>query len=253
MSDKDYNKNGEENGDRKRPSFFYSKNPDEIKYGGYTLEQMLDLDLEELAPIALRSSYVTLSGISPTSKLSPPLMIYIFKIIEKGLTFEDAGTLAGISRQTIYRWRQNGRRIEKGLLMGEIVENDITIQERYAYLFYGGIERAIVSRKLRLLGKIEEAANADPRNWPAFAWLLERTHPEDYGQRFRIEQVDWRSKLIDHIKDGLEFGVLVDDIGEGQARELFESAGITIDAPRISAGDSQENPTTPAPDSEQDL
>ena len=52
--------------------------------------------------------------------------------------------------------------------------------------FFEMIEQAEAEAQVQYLKKIAEAGDkGDAKNWPAFAWILERRHPEKYGQAGR--------------------------------------------------------------------
>src|SRR6266571_4493515 len=68
-----------------------------------------------------------------------------------------AAGAAGIGREALRVW------INEDEEMAQLVEE---------------AESLVVMRNLTL---IERAGKADTRNWTALAWMLERTHPEEFG------------------------------------------------------------------------
>jgi transposase-like protein len=207
-------------------------------------EELDELELEALGYQALLKTRIIKQidgrgrATRGNTKLTAELALYVCKLIEAGLNFTDASELAGISRNTFYKWRQTGETIENQMSMGMIDDYDsLNARDRDLHIFYHMTNRAIASKKLRLLRLIESHAD---KQWTAAAWMLERSHPSEFGQRMRIEKVDWRSELIQLIRDGLSFEVLRDEIGKEHAKAAFVEAGVPIDAGRITAGNSNE-------------
>jgi hypothetical protein len=81
---------------------------------------------------------------------------------------EAAAWAAGIDRVTLWRWLKKGEE-------GPGVYRD----------FCNATQEAKSRKIIRSLNKIQ----ADPE-WRAAAWILERTEPEHYGQRVKIEQIE---------------------------------------------------------------
>ena len=69
---------------------------------------------------------------------------------------------------------------------------------------------------------------AADRNWQAAAWMLERKYPDEFGRRARVDFYNWRVDVVELIKQGLQFDELAREIGDADATELFESAGMGI-------------------------
>lgn len=95
--------------------------------------------------------------------------------LKLGMTRRAAAGFAGISKTTFYRMLENDT---DGTLV-TLVEN----AEGEAEATY----TAIVAR-----------ATADPKNWTAAAWWLERRHPSEYGKRERVEMTGKDGGPIDH-------------------------------------------------------
>lgn len=167
------------------------------------------------------------------------ITLQIATLIAKGSTAKDAAILSGINPSTYAVWRKRGR-LERDRLQALGIEDDdisqAEVREMPYLIFFHATEKAIPMRKALFLGRIEEAGR-DTRNWTANAWLLERIHPDEFGRQTRHDpsKIDWREEVIEAIKDGLEFKVVVEGTNEEEARALFERAGVEI--PGIGAGD----------------
>ncbi len=163
---------------------------------------------------------------------TPEIIEEIAKRIAEGSTQKDAAILSGVSESVFYRWMTRGRRELARLeaLGVDGLDREFAVPEEVAFLeLFEMVNRATPFRKAALLEKIQYAAQ-DPRNWTAAAWLLERLHPDEYGRKTRIEisKVPWREEVIDLIKQGIKYETVAAKVGDGEARELFERAGIEV-------------------------
>jgi hypothetical protein len=93
----------------------------------------------------------------------------ITKALKAGCTKKDACDLASISEQTFYRWIREGETAEEGSV---------------AYQFCESIKKAIAEARARNITIIQKHA---VKNWTAAAWWLERSDPEHWGKRDKLE------------------------------------------------------------------
>jgi len=96
-------------------------------------------------------------------KLTPEITEIICQFIEKGNSYETATQAVGICRKTLFNWMDRG---EKG-------EPDFTH-------FTHSIKKARAKAEMRRVQVIEDAS---PKNWQAAAWLLERSNPQQWGNK----------------------------------------------------------------------
>lgn len=80
-----------------------------------------------------------------------------------GMTRRAASGFAGFSKTTLYRMLEN----DDGTLGTEMEKAEAMAEATYS---------TIVAN-----------AAADPKNWTAAAWWLERRHPSDYARREKVE------------------------------------------------------------------
>lgn len=92
-----------------------------------------------------------------------------------GMTRRAASGYAGFGKSTLYRMLAND---PDGTLGTEIEKAEAEAEATYS---------AIVAQ-----------AAADPKNWTAAAWWLERRHPADYAKRERVEMTGKDGGPIDH-------------------------------------------------------
>ncbi len=161
---------------------------------------------------------------------TPEIIEAIAKYIAEGSTQKDAAILAGVSESVFYRWMTRGRkelaRLE-ALGIDEIDREFITPEELPFLELFEMVNKATPFRKAALLDRIQLAAK-DPRNWTAAAWLLERLHPDEFGRKTRLEitRVPWREEVIGLIKQGVTYETVAAKVGDAEAREIFERAGV---------------------------
>lgn len=87
---------------------------------------------------------------------------------------------AGVSKDTFYRWLNQGSAHRKDRASGAKLTQD---KARLAD-FSDVIEKATAEAELGDLATIKQASAS---NWQAAAWRLERRHPTKYGNRMRTE------------------------------------------------------------------
>lgn len=93
-------------------------------------------------------------------KRSPDLESKILGAIRRGLSMRKAAAACGVSEGTVRGWRDKDEE------------------------FANACESAIAQRELLCLDAIWKGE----RGWESKAWILERTNPDEYGRRQRIEQ-----------------------------------------------------------------
>lgn len=163
---------------------------------------------------------------------TPEIIEEIAKRIAEGSTQKDAAILSGVSESVFYRWMTRGRKELTRLeaLGVDGIDREFVTPEELPFLeLFEMVNRAIPFRKATLLEKIQ-FASLDPRNWTAAAWLLERLHPDEFGRKTRLEisRVPWREEVIDLIKQGIKYEIIATKVGDAEARELFERAGVSV-------------------------
>jgi hypothetical protein len=99
------------------------------------------------------------------STLMPTVKPGLIKLLKTGTPIKQACAAVGISNGTFYLWMDKGKKAKKG---------------QYKE-FYEEVEKAkgeFVARNVAIIQK----AGMDG-TWQASAWLLERTHPEEFAKR----------------------------------------------------------------------
>lgn len=107
------------------------------------------------------------AGVGRPTDCTPDVIAIIAKARGAGLSWTRSAAKVGLSHTTMQTWRA---RAETG-------------EEPYAS-FLAACEKARTEWVERQLASIEVAGED---SWQARAWLLERTEPDDFGRRDRIE------------------------------------------------------------------
>ena len=103
------------------------------------------------------------------SKLTDETASRILQAIQAGATYKIAAEYAGITRGTLWKWLDEGKKQNKG---------------RYR-TFLDAFKKAEARSCLGALAVINKSAQSGC--WQAAAWLLERRHPEGYGRQQQAE------------------------------------------------------------------
>jgi len=110
------------------------------------------------------------------TKLTPEVQTAIVQAVARGLPYCHARRLAGVGRSTFFNWMALGENLRVGTLYRD---------------FRDAVKRADAQFVVEALGHIQAAGK---KQWQAYAWLLERRFPEDFGRR---EYVDHRVEAMD--------------------------------------------------------
>lgn len=127
---------------------------------------MVNLNTQsELIPITPKTGKVG----AKDKRLCTETMSILIRALRAGNTKKDSCNLASISEQTFYRWLREGE--------------DAPIESQ-AYQFCESVKKSVSEARNRNVVIIQKhAAN----NWQAAAWYLERSDPEHWGKRDKVE------------------------------------------------------------------
>lgn len=101
------------------------------------------------------------------SKLNAQVLEKVVVAVRIGASVEQAAAHAGVQKQTLYDW-----------LSGDTPEQ-LELQ--------AAVEKAKADRTVGWLGRMVAKAASDDRDaWKAAAWMLERTCPEQFGQKGQL-------------------------------------------------------------------
>ena len=115
------------------------------------------------------------------TKLTEDIQQVVIGAIQLGMYQEQAALMAGISRTSFFRWMDNGTKTGK----------------QYARYrdFRDAVEKARAEAEARKLRSIHIAA--DSGTWQAAAWWLERSFPNRWGRRDKMEVIHISEDVLD--------------------------------------------------------
>jgi hypothetical protein len=166
-------------------------------------------------------------------KYSKTLHEVIVQGVRNGNPKEIAFRATGLHPDTIFEWLTKGRaqpdRYPEYVRLAEDIEQ---AQAEYA-------EEA--------LALIQAAARSDPKHWTAQAWILERTRPEHFARRDKVEVEAGSKPLVQ-----LNQVVLVDGEARHLARELLRRVAAPLPRANDSAHDDADVIDVPAEEVDED-
>jgi hypothetical protein len=110
----------------------------------------------------------------PTAQvLTSELTAQMVEHIKSGVTINDACALEGISKQSHYRWLDEG-----------LVPPGESDHRPACWTYRLEIEAALASYKHNLLKNLQSAASNG--QWQASAWILERRFPDEFGRKDKV-------------------------------------------------------------------
>ena len=108
-------------------------------------------------------------------KKNPMVIKALCDAIKLGLPNIRACELVGISQETFYQWEKSNAEFS---------------------------ERIKKARSERIKFHLNNIKKAAKKNWTASAWMLERTEPENFGQKSKVELPEGTTVKIILSKDG---------------------------------------------------
>lgn len=112
-------------------------------------------------------------GRPPLLDATPELAEEMAEYLEDGLYIQEACTLAGVSKSSVYKILRKGT--------ADIEAGESTPEADFTH----AIKRALASAERESL-KAVRAAGKLPQFWAADAWYLERRYPGKYGKKDRV-------------------------------------------------------------------
>lgn len=113
----------------------------------------------------------------------------LLKALKLGMLLQDAAAFAGMTRETLYKWRTVG----KGKPEGHPLRD-----------FADAVSKARMSAKLHAVGRVTAAMAED---WKAAAWWLGVTDPANYGPQVKVTlEAEFRAAL-ERVQKALPRGV----------------------------------------------
>ena len=147
---------------------------------------------------------VTVRGQKHPTVYSKTVHKKIVSEVAKGKSVSDAGLLAGLGKDVVWTWLENGRkRPEQYPHFAELVAD---------------IEKARAEKRGEIVERIVATGlSGQPGTWQAGAWYLERTDPENWGRKDKVEHVGGSEGP----KTQINTVILVDSDAREAARDLL--------------------------------
>jgi hypothetical protein len=121
-----------------------------------------------------------MANLGRTPLINPAIVAEIVTMIQAGNTYEIAAQAAGIDGSTFYKWQKRGRDAKRTLAQGgEIGEIE------YPYVEF--VEAIKKARAMAIATAVVHVRRAMPKNWVAAMTFLERSDPEHWGRRDRLD------------------------------------------------------------------
>jgi len=120
------------------------------------------------------------------NRLNPDLLQQISVLCDKGLFEKHIMALVSIAPSTWYYWKKEALKLEKALAKGELVYESLPEDDQKILQFLEIVKKG---RSVAIKENLDNItlAGKDPDHWQASAWFLERTDPEHFGRKERVE------------------------------------------------------------------
>jgi len=122
-----------------------------------------------------------------SSKFTPELGKHILKAVRKGLHYDDAAALGGVTRSIVQRWLREGAQLLETCIDKDI--SNLPEGEQQLVKFTIDFEKACARLTNENLDVIRRQRGSW---WQAAAWILERRFPEKWGKREKVTHEDTR-------------------------------------------------------------
>ena len=99
-----------------------------------------------------------------------------------GHYINQACAMAGLAESTFHYWRKEAEEIEESVETGEIEPEDLTDSQVNLLEFLESVKKARATAESGHLAQVRD----DP-SWQSSAWWLERSFPDRWGRKDRVE------------------------------------------------------------------
>lgn len=145
--------------------------------------------------------------------------------LRQGLTQEDTIRVTGVARSTYYSWLDRARELTARVHDpdDDFDDSNATIEELRLLDLLDGVTGARARSKGDALAALRSAMRSD---WRAAAWFLERSFPDEYGRRDRLDVSSSDREVIRIVWPEEEAAAYDDEILDA---ELVEEDGEPVD------------------------
>lgn len=144
--------------------------------------------------------------ITAKTKYSDEVHEQVVESVKKGYSITDAGLLAGLGKDTLWMWLSNGRHKAEQYPHFAKLSDDIAVAQ--------------AERRADAVDAIVSVGTSQlPGSWQASAWYLERTDPENWGRKDKVEHSGQDSAGV---RTQINAVVLIDTDAREAARDLLK-------------------------------
>lgn len=109
----------------------------------------------------------------------------LLNYLRLGLYINQACAMSGLAESTYHYWRSEGERVEKAIDDGDIEIEGISDADLLLLEFLESVKKARAEAEAFHLRNLRQAS--EDGTWQASAWWLERSFPERWGRKDRVE------------------------------------------------------------------
>lgn len=116
------------------------------------------------------------------TKLTDEVQKKILDAVRAGIWLDQAAALAGIAASSLFLWVDKGQR---ALELADLEERELIGVEKVYADFSESLKKARAEAEARNITLVQQAASDG--TWQAAAWFLERSFPNRWGRKDRME------------------------------------------------------------------
>jgi hypothetical protein len=109
----------------------------------------------------------------------------LLNYLRLGMYINQACAMTGIAESTFHYWRSEAEKISEQVEEGEIEEGGLTDGDVLLLEFLESVQKARAEAEAFHLRNLRTASEAG--TWQASAWWLERSFPDRWGRKERVE------------------------------------------------------------------
>jgi len=151
------------------------------------------------------------------TKLTYELIEQIADLVRNGNYIETASAVAGINKNSLYRWLKRGAREEERLAKNPKLKGKI--EEKIYVDFSNAVKKAMAESEADDLENIKKASRED---WKASAWRLERRFPNRWGRKEKVDiDANMKNENINREEVYIEQKITTDQESADLLKQLY--------------------------------
>lgn len=151
------------------------------------------------------------------TKLTYELIEQIADLVREGNYIETASAVAGIDKNSLYRWLKRGAREVERLAKNPKLKGKI--EEKIYVDFSDAVKKAMAESEADDLENIKKASRED---WKASAWRLERRFPNRWGRKEKVDiDANMKNENINREEVYIEQKITTDQESADLLKQLY--------------------------------